>query len=122
MGVRVGKLLELTISDDDEGIDTTTAHLPRSIASTLGHFPSSSPDATGQKKPMLILQQTLLYRLSNITILQKISNDSIRSSPLQPRDAFLENRTENFVMKWSRQLQSQTFKYVDVCSLYPYVN
>ena len=25
-------------------------------------------------------------------------------------------------MKWSRQLQSQTFKYVDVCSLYPYVN
>ena len=115
------KLLELSISEDEEGIDTTWTHLPRSVAARLSSSPSSISDDIQQVEQSRVIHQTLLYRLSNIKLLQQMSNDSIRYSPLQPRDAFFAGRTENFVMKWSRQLQSQTFKYVDVCSLYPYV-
>ena len=115
-------LLKLSISEDEEGIDTTWTHLPRSVAARLSSSPSSISDDIQQVEQSRVIHQTLLYRLSNIKLLQQMSNDSIRYSPLQPRDAFFGGRTENFVMKWSRQLQSQTFKYVDVCSLYPYVN
>ena len=115
------KLLELSISEDEEGIDTTWTHLPRSVAARLSSSPSSISDDIQQVEQSRVIHQTLLYRLSNIKLLQQMSNDSIRYSPLQPRDAFFAGRTENFVMKWSRQLQSQTFKYFDVCSLYPYV-
>ena len=73
-------------------------HLPNSVASRLGHLPSSCPEATGQTKHRLNYEN------------------------LQPPDAFFGGRTENFVRKWSRQLHRQTFKYVDVCSLYPYVS
>ena len=116
------KLLELTISQDDQGTDTALPHLPKSVASRLSPFPSETPNATQQNENRITLQQTRLYSPNNIQILQKMSDDSIRYSPLQPRDAFFGGRTENFVLKWSRQLQSQTLKYVDVCSLYPYVN
>ena len=116
------KLLELSISEDEEGIDTTWTHLPRSVATKLSSSPSSISDDIQQVEQSRVIHQTLLYRLSNIKLLQQMSNDSIRYSPLQPRGAFFGGRTENFVMKWSRQLQSQTFKNIDVCSLYPYVN
>ena len=116
------KLLELSISEDEEGIDTTWTHLPRSVSARLSSSPSSISDDIQQVEQGRVIHQALLYRLSTIKLLQQMSNDSIRYSPLQPRDALFGGRTENFVMKWSRQLQSQTFKYVDVCSLYPYVN
>ena len=107
------KLLELSTSEDEEGIDTTWTHLPRS-ATRLSSSPSSISDDIQQVEQSRVIHQALLYRLSNITLLQRMSNDSIRYSPLQPRDAFFGGITENFVMKWSRQLQTQTFKYVDV--------
>lgn len=49
-------------------------------------------------------------------------------SPLNPRDAFFGGRTENFKTWWVGKQQhgeehfEEHLKYVDICSLYPYVN
>ena len=43
--------------------------------------------------------------------------------PLNPRDAFFGGRTENFKTFWkSKEGDDCHLKYVDICSLYPYVN
>ena len=69
-----------------------------------------------------VWQESDFYTLKHLQELIKCSKDTKRYSPLQPRDAFVGGRTENFVTQWSRKTESQTFCYVDVCSLYPYVN
>ena len=48
-------------------------------------------------------------------------------SPLKPRDAFFGGRTENFKSYWRAptndfQEDDYELEYVDICSLYPYVN
>ena len=52
-----------------------------------------------------------------------------QQSPLHPRDAFFGGRTENFKNFWrgapttgSSVVSRERLEYVDVCSLYPYVN
>lgn len=48
----------------------------------------------------------------------------VARSPLEPRDAFYGGRTENFVNLYEisgTQQQQQQIRYVDVCSLYPWV-
>ncbi|XP_043285730.1 uncharacterized protein [Venturia canescens] len=42
------------------------------------------------------------------------------SEPLEPREAFFGGRTENFVNMYEVK-ESEKIKYVDVCSLYPWV-
>ena len=63
-----------------------------------------------------------MYRAKNIVKVQNSAVDVNRYSPLQPREAFVGGRRENVAMHWSRKVESQEFKFVDVCSLYPYVN
>ena len=72
------KLLELSISEDEEGIDTTWTHLPMSVATRLSSSLSSISDDIGQIEQSRLIHQNLFYRLSNIKLLQKMSNDSIR--------------------------------------------
>ena len=43
-------------------------------------------------------------------------------TPLKARDAFVGGRTENFKSFWHKNCLNQKFHYIDVCSLYPYVN
>ena len=74
------------------------------------------------KSPRLLLGQETLYTNRNIAKLQTLASNVKRYSPLQPREAFVGGRTENFATKWSRTLENESFCYVDVCSLYPYVN
>ena len=54
--------------------------------------------------------------------LTKIINKSQFFSPLKPRDSFDGGRTENFSNRWRRTREFENFRYVDICSLYPYVN
>ena len=43
-------------------------------------------------------------------------------TPLKSRDAFFGGRTKNFSSLWHKNCGSQKFHYIDICSLYPYVN
>ena len=43
-------------------------------------------------------------------------------APLKARDAFVGGRTEIFYSYWHKGESKFNLKYVDVCSLYPYVN
>ena len=45
----------------------------------------------------------------------------IKSAPLDPRDAFFGGRTENIVTRCEVAEGTEKIRYVDVCSLYPYV-
>ena len=54
--------------------------------------------------------------------LTKIMNKSQFFSPLKARDSFVGGRTENFSTRWRRTCEFENFQYVDICSLYPYVN
>ena len=74
------------------------------------------------KSPRLLLGQETLYTNRNIAKLQTLASNVKRYSPLQPREAFVGGRIKNFVTEWSRTLENESFCYVDVCSLYPYVN
>ena len=58
----------------------------------------------------------------SISALRYVVSKTECYSPLKARDAFVGGRTENFVSHWHKSCNSQSFKYVDVCSLYPYVN
>ena len=42
--------------------------------------------------------------------------------PLNPRDAFFGGRTENFKTFWTASPEFLELRYVDICSLYPFVN
>lgn len=44
----------------------------------------------------------------------------IKSNPLNPRDAFFGGRTGN-IATWYEITDTKKIRYVDVCSLYPYV-
>ncbi|KAL6418970.1 hypothetical protein ACFW04_011666 [Cataglyphis niger] len=44
----------------------------------------------------------------------------VETSPLDPRDAFFDGRTSNIVMQYE-VTGTEKIRYVDVCSLYPYV-
>ncbi|XP_032690375.1 uncharacterized protein LOC116853413 isoform X1 [Odontomachus brunneus] len=44
----------------------------------------------------------------------------LRNNPLEPREAFYDGRTENIVT-WYEVTGTEKIRYVDVCSLYPYV-
>ena len=54
-----------------------------------------------------------------LTDITKISQNF---APLKARDAFVGGRTENFCTRWTKERKNQKFCYVDICSLYPYVN
>ena len=71
---------------------------------------------------VVYLEENDLYRAKNVVKLQNSAVDVKRYSSLQPREVFVGGRTENFARHWSRKAECQEFKYVDVCSLYPYVN
>ena len=71
---------------------------------------------------VVYLEENDLYRAKNVVKLQNSAVDVKRYSPLQAREAFVGGRTEIFAMQWSRKAESQVFKYVDVCSLYPHVD
>ena len=43
-------------------------------------------------------------------------------TPLKARDAFVGGRTEKFSSFWHKNCGNQKFHYIDICSLYPYVN
>ncbi|XP_039311141.1 uncharacterized protein LOC120359012 [Solenopsis invicta] len=45
----------------------------------------------------------------------------LKSAPLDPRDAFFGGRTENIVTRLEVAGYTEKIRYVDVCSLYPYV-
>ena len=74
------------------------------------------------EKRVVPVGQETLYTNRNIAKLQTLASNVKRYSPLQPREAFVGGRTKHFVTKWSRTLENESFCYVDVCSLYPYVN
>ena len=42
--------------------------------------------------------------------------------PLNPRDAFYGGRTENFKTFWKASPEFSELRYIDICSLYPFVN
>ena len=54
--------------------------------------------------------------------LKQLVSSSEFFSPLKARDAFVGGRTENFCTRWHKKNCNQKFRYVDICSLYPYVN
>ena len=63
-----------------------------------------------------------LFDDSNIDLLKIVVGSSKNYYPLQARDSFVGGRTENFKSWWSKTSKGETFRYVDVCSLYPFVN
>ena len=54
--------------------------------------------------------------------LKELVSSSEFFSPLKARDAFVGGRTEKFCTRWHKKNCNQKFRYVDICSLYPYVN
>ncbi|XP_057322371.1 uncharacterized protein LOC130676747 [Microplitis mediator] len=48
------------------------------------------------------------------------SHPLLDKHPLNPRDAFFGGRTENFIQLYDAE-EGEKIKYVDVCSLYPYI-
>ncbi|KAK4882043.1 hypothetical protein RN001_005362 [Aquatica leii] len=59
---------------------------------------------------------------TNIQANQFVSdNDFLQNEPLNPRDSFFGGRT-NAVKLYHKSAENETIRYLDVCSLYPYVN
>ena len=54
--------------------------------------------------------------------LEMLKKSFFNFTPLKARDAFVGGRTENFKSFWHKNCLNQKFHYIDVCSLYPYVN
>ena len=101
-------------------------YLPVTLVERLEANPRNNAEATttftdNNFHAVVYLEENDLYRAKNVVKLQNSAVDVKRYSPLQPREAFVSGRRENFAMHWSRKAESQEFKYVDVCSLYPYV-
>ena len=80
---------------------------------------------------MLLLQSDHISNTTNdnhnngniqLRALKGIRAKNLNFSPLKARDAFVGGRTENFYTRWHKQDKSSEFHYVDICSLYPYVN
>ena len=54
--------------------------------------------------------------------LKQLVSSSEFSSPLKAIDAFVGGRTKKFCTRWHKKNCNQKFRYVDIFSLYPYVN
>ncbi|XP_044594809.1 uncharacterized protein LOC123272174 [Cotesia glomerata] len=62
-----------------------------------------------------------LYLTNNPETLIELQNHPlINIEPLNPRDAFFGGRTESFISLYDAK-ENEKIKYVDVCSLYPYI-
>ena len=115
------KLFSLSVETEIDGSGIGISKKPN-LPATLGERINTEIDDAGNVSSGFGLDQETLYTKKNIAKLQILSSNLKRYSPLQPREAFVGGRTENFVTQWSRTLETESFCYVDVCSLYPYVN
>ena len=124
------RLLELTYIEPQTNRcqrDFMINYLPGSLVERLEAKSRNNAEATTTFTDnifhaVVYLEEYDLYRAKNVVKLQNSAVDVKRYSPLQPREAFVGGRTEIFAIHWSRKAESQEFKFVDVCSLYPYVN
>ena len=115
----MNKLLSLSVEieiDNSEIARASTSKIPAKLEERL----FSQIDSINT--PRLLLGQETLYTNSNNSKLQTLASNFKRYSPLQPREAFVGWRTANCVTKWPRTLENKSICFVDVCSLFPYMN
>ena len=118
------KLLELSCSQTQNPVakeEFVSEMLPETLRARI-EAPCGPGSYSNDSTFECLLDQSCLYTSERVSKLQCNASDVKRYSPLQPRDAFVGGRTENFVMQWSRKVETKLFNYVDVCSLYPFVN